>query len=52
MRQYQMDGYPGVNLIVCRPNRAAPVKLAYGTTACSRPVRTLQISAISLGTGG
>jgi hypothetical protein len=39
-------------LIVYRPNRAAPVKLAYGTTACSRPVRMLQISAISLGTGG
>ena len=39
-------------LIVYRPNRAAPVKLAYGTTACSRPVRMLQISAISLGPGG
>ena len=39
-------------LIVYRPNRAAPVKVAYGTTACSRPVRMLQISAISLGTGG
>jgi len=24
----------------------------YGTTACSQPVRMLQISAISLGTGG
>jgi hypothetical protein len=39
-------------LIVYRPNNAAPVKLAYGTTACSKPVRMLQISAISLGTGG
>jgi len=39
-------------LIVYRPNRAAPVKVAYGTTACSKPVRMLQISAISLGTGG
>ena len=39
-------------LIVYRPNRAAPVKLAYRTTACSQPVRMLQISAISLGTGG
>jgi len=39
-------------LIVYRPNKAAPVKLAYGTTACSQPVRMLQISAISLGTGG
>ncbi len=39
-------------LIVYRPNQAAPVKLAYGTTACSQPARMLQISAISLGTGG
>jgi len=39
-------------LIVYRPNRAAPVKLGYRTTACSQPVRMLQISAISLGTGG
>lgn len=39
-------------LIVYRPNQAAPVKLAYGTTACSKPVRMLQISAISLGSGG
>ena len=39
-------------LIVYRPNNAAPVQLAYGTTACSKPVRMLQISAISLGTGG
>jgi Domain of unknown function (DUF4232) len=39
-------------LIVYRPNKAAPVKLAYGTTACSQPVRMLQISAISLGAGG
>jgi hypothetical protein len=39
-------------LIVYRPNNAAPVKLAYGTTACSQPVRMLQIGAISLGTGG
>ena len=30
----------------------APVKRAYGTTACSQPVRMLQISAISLGAGG
>jgi hypothetical protein len=39
-------------LIVYRPKKAAPVKLAYGTTACSKPVRMLQISAISLGSGG
>lgn len=39
-------------LIVYRPDQAAPVKLAYGTTACSKPVRMLQISAISLGSGG
>ena len=39
-------------LIVYRPDNAAPVKLAYGTTACAKPVRMLQISAISLGTGG
>ena len=39
-------------LIVYRPGNAAPVKLAYGTTTCSKPVRMLQISAISLGTGG
>ncbi len=39
-------------LIVYRPNRAAPVTLAFGATACSQPVRMLQISAIALGTGG
>jgi hypothetical protein len=39
-------------LIVYRPDQAAPVQLAYGTTACSQPVHMLQISAISLGTGG
>ena len=39
-------------LIVYRPDQAAPVKLAYVTTACSQPVRMLHISAISPGTGG
>jgi Protein of unknown function (DUF4232) len=39
-------------LIVYRPNRAAPVRLAYGTTACSQPVPMLQIGSISLGSGG
>ncbi len=41
-----------VALSVYRPNQAASVKLAYGATARSQPVRMLQISAISLGTGG
>jgi hypothetical protein len=40
------------DLIVYRPNRAAPVTLPFGATACSQPVRMLQISAIVLGTGG
>ena len=39
-------------LIVYRPDRAAPVKLAYGPTACSQPVQMLQIGSISLGSGG
>jgi hypothetical protein len=39
-------------LIVYRPHQAAPVEVAFGATACSQPVRMLQINALSLGTGG
>jgi hypothetical protein len=39
-------------LIVYRPNAASPVKLAYPAMACSKPVRLLQVSAVSIGTGG
>jgi hypothetical protein len=39
-------------LIVYRPDGAAPVKLAYATTACSRAVQMLEVSAVSVGTGG
>jgi hypothetical protein len=39
-------------LIIYLPNNAAAVKLAYGTTACSRAVQMLQISGVTHGTGG
>jgi Protein of unknown function (DUF4232) len=39
-------------LIIYRPDDAVPVKLAYNTTACSRAVQMLQVSAVSVGTGG
>jgi hypothetical protein len=39
-------------LLIYRPNDAAQVKLPYGTTACSRAVPMMQVSAVSLGTGG
>jgi hypothetical protein len=39
-------------LLIDRPDGAAPVKLAYTTTACSRAVQMMQVSAVSLGTGG
>jgi hypothetical protein len=39
-------------LIIYLPNNAAAVKLAYGTTACSRAVQMLQVSGVSDGTGG
>ena len=39
-------------LIVARPNAAGPVKLPFTATACSEPVQIMQISAVSLGTGG
>jgi Domain of unknown function (DUF4232) len=39
-------------LIVYRPHQAAPVEVAFGATACSQPVRMLQINAMSPGTGG
>lgn len=43
---------PAGYLIIYRPDGAAPVKLAYATTACSTAVQMLQVSAVSLGTGG
>ena len=39
-------------LLIYRPDGTAPVKLAYTTTACSRAVQMMQVSAVSLGTGG
>ncbi len=39
-------------LIVYRPHQAAPAEVAFGATACSQPVRMLQINALSPGTGG
>lgn len=39
-------------LIVYRPNEAAPVRIPFKATACSQPVQMLQVSGISLGTGG
>jgi hypothetical protein len=39
-------------LIIYLPNDAGTVKLAYGTTACSRAVQMLQVSGVSVGTGG
>jgi hypothetical protein len=39
-------------LIVYRPNQANPVTLSYTATACSKPLQLLQVSAVSIGTGG
>jgi len=39
-------------LIIYRPDNAAPYRLPYATTACSRAVRMLQVSSVSVGTGG
>lgn len=39
------------SLIVYRPNQASPVTLAYTAMACSKAIRLLQVSAVSLGTG-
>jgi Protein of unknown function (DUF4232) len=39
-------------LVIYLPDNAAAAKLAYGTTACSRAVRMLQVSGVSDGTGG
>jgi len=38
-------------LIVYLANDTPPVKLPYGTTACSRAVKMLQISAVAFGAG-
>ncbi len=43
---------PARYLIIYRPNEAGEVQLPYGTTACSRAVQMLQISSVSVGTGG
>ncbi len=43
---------PAQYLIIYRPNEAGKVQLPYGTTACSRAVQMLQISSVSVGTGG
>jgi hypothetical protein len=43
---------PAQYLIIYRPNEAGEVTLTYGTTACARAVQMLQISSVSLGTGG
>ena len=43
---------PPQYLIIYRPNEAGEVQLPYGTTACSRAVQMLQISSVSVGTGG
>jgi hypothetical protein len=39
-------------LVIYLPDNATAVKLAYGTTACSRAVQMLQVSGVSDGTGG
>jgi hypothetical protein len=39
-------------LIIYRPNQASPVTLSFTATACSKPVQLLQVSAVSIGTGG
>lgn len=39
-------------LIIYRPNDVIPVKLAYRTTACSRAIQTMQVDAVTFGTGG
>jgi hypothetical protein len=40
------------HLIVYRPNETSPVSLAFTAMACSKSIRLLQVSAVSLGTGG
>jgi hypothetical protein len=39
-------------LIIYRPDNAAPYRLPYATTACSQAVQMLQVSSVSVGTGG
>lgn len=39
------------DLIVYLANDTPPVKVPYGTTACSRAVKMLQISAVAFGAG-
>ncbi len=39
-------------LVIYLPNNAGQVKVPYGSTACSRAVQMLQISSVSVGTGG
>jgi hypothetical protein len=39
-------------LVIYRPDHAAPYQLPYATTACSRAVQMLQVSSVSVGTGG
>lgn len=40
------------HLIVYRPNETSPVSLAFTAMACSKSIQLLQVSAVSLGTGG
>jgi hypothetical protein len=39
-------------LIVYLPNKQGPAKLAYTAAACAKPLRIMQVAAVSLGTGG
>jgi hypothetical protein len=43
---------PARYLIVYLPNAATPGRVPYRTTACSRAVQMMQVSAVSRGTGG
>jgi Protein of unknown function (DUF4232) len=43
---------PARYLIVYLPNAAASARVPYRTTACSRAVQMMQVSAVSRGTGG
>jgi Protein of unknown function (DUF4232) len=43
---------PATYLIVYLPNGATPAKLPFTATACSKHTHIMQISAVSLGTGG
>jgi hypothetical protein len=46
------DPVPAQDLIIYLPDGSSPVKVRYPTTACANRVQMMQVSVVSLGTGG